>query len=333
MKNSPISVLGSGAWGTALAVHLAHNGSEPLMWGYEASHVEAMKVERENRRYLAGVKFPESLQLTASLEEAVSDVQDILIVVPSEGFRTTLQKIKPFLRANARIMWATKGLESQTGQFLHQVVAEELGNEMACAVISGPSFAAELGRNQPTAVTVACEDKAFTKDILDRFHRGSLRLYSNEDLIGVQLGGAMKNVMALAAGVSDGLGFGTNAQAALITRGLAEIMRLGDALGAQRETLMGLAGLGDLVLTCTDNLSRNRRYGVAIGQGKERGAALAEIQQVVEGAVTAKAVVQVAKSLDIELPICELVYRVLYEDLRPVDAVDALLNRAPTREF
>ncbi len=330
---NPIPVLGAGAWGTALAVHLARNGNNPILWGYRESSVQVMQKDRENKRYLPDVKFPDNLYLSSNLEETISDARDILIVVPSEAFRTTLKNISPFLRKDARLIWATKGLESHTGQFLHEVIAEELGIDISSAVISGPSFAAELGRGQPTAITVASKDPALVKTTLELFHRGNLRLYTSEDVIGVQLGGAMKNVMALGAGISDGLGFGTNVRAALITRGLAEIMRLGEALGAKRETLMGLAGLGDLVLTCTDDLSRNRRFGVAIGRGKNQTEAMDEIMQVVEGAITSKVVTQVARNLSVELPICELVFRILYEGLEPGDAVDVLLNRQATTEF
>ncbi len=333
MTDRSICVLGAGAWGTALAVHLARNGSQPLMWGYLEKDVAAMQRDRENKRYLPGVPFPDSLAVTASLEEAVRGQKEILVVVPSEAFRETLKKIRPFLEDDVKLIWATKGLESRTGQFLHEVVTEELGDTIPRGIISGPSFAAELGQGQPTAITVASTSQALIDAVLARFHRGSLRLYANDDLIGVQLGGAMKNVMAVAAGISDGLGFGANARAALITRGLAEMMRLGEKLGAQRETLMGLAGLGDLVLTCTDNLSRNKRFGFALGQGKQAEEAQQEIKQVVEGAVTAKVVTRVAAQHDIELPICELVSRILHENLPPAEAVNALLNREPTREF
>lgn len=334
MNQQPsICVLGAGAWGTALAVHLARNGSCPIMWGYLDEDVQAMQRDRENKRYLPGVHFPNSLSITSSLEEAIRGQDEILVVVPSEAFRETLQKIKPLLSASANLVWATKGLESRTGQFLHEVVTEELGTHIPRAVISGPSFAAELGQGQPTAIAVASDQPQLIEKVTARFHRGSLRLYANDDLVGVQLGGAVKNVMAVAAGISDGLGFGCNARAALITRGLAEMVRLGEKLGAQRETLMGLAGLGDLVLTCTDNLSRNKRFGFALGQGKNAETAQREIKQVVEGAITAKVVNQVASTHEVELPICSLVYQILYRDLPPSEAVDALLNRNPTSEF
>lgn len=329
---SAVTVMGAGAWGSALAVHLARNGVQTQLWGRRADSMVAMAEARENKRYLPDVAFPEKLQPVKELEHSIRSVRDVLIVVPSEGFRAALVMIKPWLRQDARIMWATKGFESSSGEFLDDVIESELGS-IPRAIVSGPSFAAELGKGLPTAVTVASLDEQLLSDTVKYFHGANLRAYSSRDMKGVQLGGAIKNVMAIAAGISAGLHYGSNARAALITRGLAEIMRLGEHLGAERETLMGLAGVGDLVLTCTDTLSRNYRFGVALGKGLSQQEAMAEIQQVVEGAVTAKVVRQVAQKAGVELPICEVVYRVLYEDLLPVDAVDVLLNREQRHEF
>lgn len=330
--SSAITVMGAGAWGTALAVHLARNGVDTNLWGRRQDHLRAMKDERENKRYLPDVSFPKQLQVVEDLESSIKTIRDVLIVVPSEGFRDALIQIKPWLNKDSRILWATKGFESSTGEFLNDVIEAELG-DIPRAIVSGPSFAAELGKGLPTAVTVASEDESLLEDTVAYFHGANLRAYSSQDMKGVQLGGAIKNVMAIASGISAGLDYGSNARAALITRGLAEIMRLGTRLGAEQETLMGLAGVGDLVLTCTDSLSRNYRFGVALGRGMDQESAMQEIQQVVEGAVTAKVVRQVAQRAGVELPICEAVYRVLYEDLLPTEAVDLLLNREQRKEF
>lgn len=329
---SAITVMGAGAWGTALAVHLARNGVETSIWGRRPEHLAAMAADRENKRYLPSVSLPDNLGPATDLQSCIQKTRDILVVVPSEGFREALAMIKPWLRSDSRIIWATKGFESSTGEFLDDVIKAELG-DIPRAIVSGPSFAAELGKGLPTAVTVASLDDELLADTVAYFHGANLRAYSSRDMNGVQLGGAIKNVMAIAAGISAGLHYGSNARAALITRGLAEIMRLGEHLGAERETLMGLAGVGDLVLTCTDSLSRNYRFGVALGRGLDQKAAMEEIQQVVEGAVTAKVVRQVAAKAGVELPICEVVYRVLYEGLLPTEAVDVLLTREQRHEF
>jgi len=258
----------------------------------------------------------------------VDGVTDILVSVPSHGLRQTLQKLRPLLGDGARICWATKGFELSTGRLPHQVAQEVLGGEHAMAVLSGPTFAKEVGAGLPTAMTIAANDSAFATDLAAALSGDSFRAYTSDDMIGVEVGGAVKNVLAIGAGLSDGLGFGANTRIALINRGLAEMTRLGVALGASQETFMGLAGMGDLVLTCTDNLSRNRRMGLALAAGKSVEQAQEEIQQVVEGVLAAKAVKEVADSLDVEMPICDEIYRILYEGVPPADAVRALMGRA-----
>lgn len=327
-----IITIGAGAWGTALAVQLARNGVDTQLWSRREDHVRAMVSEGENTRYLPGVPLPAGLRPGNDLESMVRNTRDILIAVPSKAFRDTLAIIKPWLRSDARIIWATKGFESDTGAFLHEA-AKKVMPDVPRAVLSGPSFAAELGKGLPTAVTIASKNKQWLEDSVELFHGGNLRVYSSRDMRGVQLGGAVKNVMAIAAGISAGMQYGSNARAAMITRGLAEIMRLGKHVGAERETLMGLSGVGDLVLTCTDALSSNYRFGLAIGSGVDQETAKAEIGQVVEGAETAKVILQVAQRAKVELPICEVVYRVLYQGLPPDEAVNILLTREQREEF
>ena len=321
-------VLGSGSWGTALATLLAHKGYRTQLWGRNRSAMAEMVRNRQNERYLTGVKFPDALEPIFDLAEGLRSTHIVVIVVPSAAFREVLRKMASIVGGDSPpIIWATKGIETDTAKLLHRVIEEELGDHVAKAILSGPSFATEVAFGLPTAVTVAATDLAFASYIAELFHSHNFRTYSSNDVMGVELGGALKNVLAIAAGISDGLGFGANARAALITRGLSEIMRLGECFGARRETLMGLSGVGDLVLTCTDNQSRNRRLGLAIGQGKSMQAAHLEIGQAIEGAVTAKVVEQLAEEYRVEMPIAQEVYRVLYEDHDPHLAVSELLAR------
>ncbi len=329
--SSPIAVLGAGSWGTALAIHLARNQQTVHLWGNNAEHLQAMQRARCNSVYLPDIRFPDNIEICSDLAHALSNVQDILIAVPSHAFRETLTKIKPFIAQNARLVWATKGLDPLHHQLLHYVSDELLG-ERSLAVLSGPSFAKEVAAGLPTAITLAANASEFSEDLIKRFHSPNFRVYHTKDMIGVELGGAMKNVLAIAVGTADGLGFGANARAALITRGLAEMVRLGLALGGQRETFMGLAGMGDLVLTCTDNQSRNRRLGLALGMGKTIETAMQEIHQVIEGIQTAAEIYHLAKSLSIEVPITEQVYQILHQGLAPQIAVNNLLTREPKAE-
>jgi glycerol-3-phosphate dehydrogenase (NAD(P)+) len=287
-----------------------------------------MVEDRENKRYLPDVPFPPNLKACPDLEDCLAGARDILIVVPSHGLRDTLTRIKPMLRPDSRVCWATKGFELSTGKLPHQVAGEVLGPDLPVAVLSGPTFAKEVGAGLPTAMTIASNDAEFARDLAETISSDNFRAYTSGDIVGVEVGGAVKNALAIGAGMSDGLGFGANTRIALINRGLVELMRLGVALGAKKETFMGLAGMGDLVLTCTDNLSRNRRMGLALAAGKTVEEAQEEIQQVVEGVKAAKAVHEVAEKLGIEMPIVNQVYRILYKGASPREAVEALMSRA-----
>ena len=283
--------------------------------------------DRENVRYLPGIKFPENLVACPDLGECLDGVRDVLVVVPSHGLRGTLTTALPYLCEDSRVCWATKGFELHSGKLPHQVAAEVLGKDRPVAVLSGPTFAKEVGEGLPTAMTIASNNTEFGKSLAAAISGTNFRAYTSDDFIGVEVGGAIKNVLAIGAGMCDGLGFGANARVALITRGLVELTRLGVALGAKNATMMGLAGMGDLVLTCTDNLSRNRRMGLALASGKTVEEAQEEIQQVVEGVLAAEAVKEVANKLGIEMPICHQVYRILYEGASPREAVGALMGR------
>lgn len=298
------------------------------LWGRDSADIEAAARDRENKRYLPGAQFPDNLSPVTELEAALEGVRDVLVAVPSHALRESLTRIGPILSADARVCWATKGFELNTGKLPHQVAAEVLGAERPMAVLSGPTFAREVGDGLPTAMTIAGNDAAFAAELATALSGAEFRVYTSTDMLGVEVGGAVKNVLAIGAGISDGLGFGANTRIALINRGLAEMTRLGVALGAQPETFMGLAGMGDLVLTCTDNLSRNRRMGLALASGKSVDEAQDEIQQVVEGVLAAKAVREVALKNDVEMPICHQIYRILYEGASPRDAVGALMSRA-----
>ncbi len=286
-----------------------------------------MVEDRENKVYLPDAPFPPSLSAYPDLEECIDDVHDVLIAVPSHGLRATLTQIKPLLADDTRVCWATKGFELHSGKLPHQVVGEVLGKDRPMAVLSGPTFAKEVAAGLPTALTIASNQGDFAEALARAISDGTFRAYTSDDIVGVEVGGAIKNVLAIGAGMSDGLGFGANTRIALINRGLVELMRLGVALGAKRETFMGLAGMGDLVLTCTDNLSRNRRMGLALAAGKTIEEAQEEIQQVVEGVLAAEAVKEVADELGIEMPICHQVYRIIYEGASPREAVGALMGR------
>ncbi|BAJ04274.1 NAD(P)H-dependent glycerol-3-phosphate dehydrogenase [Shewanella violacea] len=329
MKNTAdITVLGAGSYGTALAISLASNGHRTLLWGHNPEHIENLKRDRANEAFLPGITLPDLLIPEADLATALAASNNILVVVPSHVFGMVLSQAKPLLREDSRIVWATKGLEPETGRLLQEVAEDELGDKYPLAVISGPTFAKELAAGMPTAISVAGTDDVFTQDLVELLHSPKrLRVYANNDFIGLQLGGAVKNVIAISAGMSDGIGFGANARTALITRGLAELTRLGEAMGAQTSTFMGMAGLGDLVLTCTDNQSRNRRFGLALGRGQGVEEAQEEIGQVVEGYRNTKEVYALAKRLGVEMPITEQVYRVLYEGGTPREAAVTLLAR------
>lgn len=321
-------VLGAGSWGTALAIQLARVALPTLLWGRDAAHLTELRRDRRNARYLPDAPFPEQLRVEPDLKAALQASRDVVVAVPSHALRGMLQEIAPHLLSNARVAWATKGFELATGLLPHQVARKVLGESVPTAVISGPTFAREVGAGLPTAMTIAASDPTYAAELAQRFSGENFRAYTSADITGVEVGGAIKNVMAIGAGISDGLGFGANTRIALIARGLVEMTRLGVALGARKETFMGLAGLGDLVLTCTDNQSRNRRFGLALASGENVDAAQKSIGQVVEGVLAASAVRSVARRAGVEMPICEQVYRVVHEGVSPKDAVKELMSRA-----
>jgi len=325
-RAEPMTVIGAGSWGTALAILLAREGHATQLWGRDGAQLDAMRRARRNMRYLPEAAFPEGLQIAANLPKALEVSRDALIAVPSHAFRATLEGIRPHLAHHTRIAWATKGFELATGLLPHQVFREVLG-ETAGAVLSGPTFAKEVGAGLPTAMTIASADERFAKELALNLSGPSFRAYTQTDIMGVEVGGAVKNVIAIGSGIADGMGYGANTRVALITRGLAEMMRLGVKLGALRETFMGLAGLGDLVLTCTDDQSRNRRFGMALGRGESPASAQSSIHQVVEGVTAARAVYDVAQRLHVDMPICREIYEIMYEGKSVRSAVQALMGR------
>jgi glycerol-3-phosphate dehydrogenase (NAD(P)+) len=328
----PIVVLGAGSWGTALAIQFARSGRPTVLWGREEDDPAELARARRNERYLPGAEFPPSLVVEPDLAKAIASGDDLVVVVPSSALRAVLQQLKPMLGPRSRVAWASKGFELSTGKLPHQVAREVLGPNVPIAVLSGPTFAREVGEGLPTAIAVASPDADFALGLAKRLSAGNFRAYTQSEIVGVETGGAVKNVIAIATGGSDGMGYGSNSRVFLITRGLAEMVQLGVALGARPETLMGLAGLGDLVLTCTDDQSRNRRFGRALASGKPIEQAIAEIGQVVEGYHAAKAVHMVAKKLGVDMPICEHVYRALYEDMPIREVVESMLRREVTPE-
>jgi glycerol-3-phosphate dehydrogenase (NAD(P)+) len=322
-----IAVLGAGSWGTALAIQFARAGHPTRLWSRSEADAKDMRAARQNRRYLPDARFPDLIEVPEDLGGAVAGASAIIIAVPSHALRSLLQELKPLLTPDARLAWATKGFEVDTGKLPHQVAFEVLGGEYPVAVLSGPTFAREVGMGLPTAMTIASADAEYATQLARSLHASNFRAYTSTDITGVEVGGAVKNVLAVGAGLCDGLGFGANTRIALITRGLAEVMRLGVTLGAQAETFMGLAGLGDLVLTCTDNQSRNRRFGLALAAGKSAEQALAEIGQVVEGYTAARAVHDVARREKVDMPIVSGIYRILYENEPAKDVVKELMTR------
>lgn len=324
-----IAVLGAGAWGTALAIAFAGRHAVTL-WARDAERSEEMTQRRENQRYLPGCHFPDTLQVTASLGIALSDAELAILAAPLAGLRPLLEQIKT-IAPGKPFLWVCKGLEAGTGLLPHQVVAEVVGNAV-CGVLTGPSFALEVAHGLPTAITLAATDGAFAEALAQSLHGGNLRIYANDDLIGAEVGGAVKNVLAIATGICDGLGLGLNARAALITRGLVEITRFGEALGARRETFTGLAGMGDLILTCTGELSRNRRVGLLLAEGRALSEITRELGHVAEGVPAAREVARRAAELAIEMPITRAVTAVLDGRITPRAAVEQLMARDPKHE-
>ena len=330
--SSPFVILGAGAWGTALAIHLAKAGQQVRLWDNDNEHLLSLKKSHANMRYLPNIAFPESIEISLSLSEALCNAKDIMLSVPSHAFREALEQIHPYLTDDSRILWVTKGIDKTSGKLLSQVVKEVLG-ERPYAALSGPSFAAEVAKGLPTAVSIAANNEVFANDLVKYFNHGAFRVYICDDLLGVQLGGAIKNVIAIAVGASDGLRYGANARSALITRGLAEIMRLGVAIGAKQNTFMGLSGLGDLILTCTDDQSRNRLFGLAIAKNNDLKKAESAVGRLVEGVYTAEQVIELAKKHHVEMPICEQVLKLLQQKATVSEIVIALLSRPPKKEY
>lgn len=324
---APITVLGAGSWGTALAIQFARAGHDVRLWSRDAAGLTRMGRERRNARYLPDAEFPARLTVEPELARALAGARDAVVVVPSHAFRAVLAEVARLAGPDAGIAWATKGFELATGLLPHQVAREVLDAHPHIAVLSGPTFAKEVGAGLPTAMTVASPDETFARRLAEDLSSAKFRAYTSTDIVGVETGGAVKNVLAVGAGLSDGLGFGANTRIALITRGLVEMMRLGVALGARSETFMGLAGLGDLVLTCTDDQSRNRRFGLLLAGGATPEAALRQIGQVVEGYPAARAVLEVARREGVSMPIVEGIHRTLYEGVPAAEVVRDLMSR------
>jgi len=331
--SAPIAVLGSGSWGTALAIQFARAGKSTRLWGRDAGQRAAMRATRVNRRYLPDAPFPAQLRVAESIEDALHDVGDVLIAVPSNAFRSLLAELAPRITQEVRVAWATKGFEHHTGLLPNQVARAVLGEGYTMAVLSGPTFAREVGRGLPTAMVVASADGDFAMRIAEDLASPGFRTYVSTDITGVEIGGAVKNVIAVGAGLSDGLGFGANMRIALITRGLAEMTHLGVRLGARERTFMGLTGLGDLVLTCTDDQSRNRRCGLALARGLSAEAAMREIGQVVEGYLAAQVLREVTQRLQLDLPVCESICRILFDGADAGDVLRDLMAQPPQAEF
>ncbi len=327
-----IAVLGAGSWGTALALQLARVGHSVALWTHSAEQAQQIGQARVNEKYLPGITLPDGIEIHARIDEAIRDADHSLIVTPSHAFAQTVALIEPWVTPTTGLAWACKGFEPGTGRFLHERAREMIADTVPLALVSGPSFAREVAQGQPTAVTVAASEPAFGARWASLLHGQSFRAYYTADLIGAELGGALKNVIAVACGLADGLGLGLNTRAALITRGLAEMIRLGEAIGADSKTLIGLAGVGDLVLTCTGDLSRNRRFGIALGQGKSLDQALAEIGQVVEGVKTTEEAMRLAQRFGVEMPITEQVHGILFKGWSPAKGVKVLMERDPKPE-
>ncbi|MGN6227511.1 MAG: NAD(P)H-dependent glycerol-3-phosphate dehydrogenase [Dyella sp.] len=327
-----LAVLGAGSWGTALAALAARNGVPTRLWGRDARALATMAQSHRNQRYLPDLELPAELHYESDLAAALRGAKVVLIVVPSHAFASMLDEIAPLLDADAAIAWASKGFEPGTGRFLHELVAEKLPGRPA-AVVTGPSFAKEVAAGLPSAVTVHSDDEPFAREVAGMLHAPNFRAYTGSDVLGAELGGAMKNVLAVATGVADGMQLGLNARAGLITRGMNEMLRLGLALGAKPETLMGLSGLGDLVLTCTGDLSRNRRLGLALGKGIALDEAVRQIGQVVESVLTADEVARLAVKHGLDLPIANGVRAVLHGEVTPVEGLRALMVREQKPEY
>jgi glycerol-3-phosphate dehydrogenase (NAD(P)+) len=329
--NMNITIIGAGSWGTALATSLAEKHAVTL-WARDGEQIRAMRSTRLNQRYLPDISLPANIELSGKLAAALAVAELVIVALPTAALRSTLQHLAKSAQ-HFGVVLACKGFEAETAKLSHQVVAEVLPPGVRWGVLSGPSFALEVARGLPTALTFASTDEDFARSTALALHHAHLRIYASSDVIGVEVGGAVKNVMAIAAGICDGMGLGHNARAALLTRGLAEINRLGLKLGGRQETLGGLSGLGDLILTCTGDLSRNRQVGLLLAQQHDLPEILRRIGHVAEGVYTVREVHKMAKRLDVAMPICEAVYRIIYEHISPMEMVMELLNRTPNLEF
>jgi len=330
-QRARIAVLGAGAWGTALA-QVFSAAHEVCLWGREADNIETMRHERENKLFLPGIALRPELRFSADFDQAARGADLHLVVTPLAGLRETTRALYSLQQGCVPLIWACKGVEAGSGKLPHEIIAEEMGKDAACGVLTGPSFAAEVACGLPAAVTLASNDPGFATDWVNKLHQPKFRIYASDDVIGCEIGGALKNVIAIAAGVADGMGYGLNARAAIITRGLAEIARLANALGGRPETLMGLTGMGDLILTCTGDLSRNRQVGLALAAGKTLPDILAELGHVAEGVSTARETAQLSRRLDVDMPICSGVDALLHGGVSAHDAVERLLARDPKQE-
>ena len=331
-NNHKTAVIGAGSWGTALALTLASKGHPVALWDHSKDHVDTLAADRENKKYIPGIRFPENLQPTYDLKEALNSARTVVMVVPSHGFRTVYERVYPLLEEGSAVVTATKGVENETLMTMSEImedVAETSGmnKDIAVAVLSGPSFAREVADNIPTAITIGCSDLDRAKTLQHHFVTDTFRVYAGTDVVGLEISAALKNIVAIAAGICDGLGYGTNTRAALITRGLAEITRFGVSRGAQKETFFGLSGVGDLLLTCTGDLSRNRSVGISLGKGRKLSEIIAEMNMVAEGVKTTKSIYDIAKKEGIDMPITEQVYEILYNDKECAKAVEDLLAR------
>jgi glycerol-3-phosphate dehydrogenase (NAD(P)+) len=329
----PLAILGAGSWGTALAVHLVGNSNSVRLWGRDGIQIETMRLERENKRYLPGVSLPEELSLYSDLSACLDGVQDVIVAVPSTQFESLLESLKPLVGPNWRLLWVTKGLDQRSHAFLSDRVAAIFSKELPMAVLSGPSFAKEVAQGAPTAVSLAGNSVTWCEELVERFHSESFRVYINEDFLGVQLCAVGKNVLAVAVGMADGLGLGANSRAALITRGLAELSRLLVAVGGSSSTLLGLAGVGDIILTCTDNQSRNRRFGLAVGSGLSVSQARSDLGLEVEGVNNVSQLYYMAKKYQVVMPVVEQVYEFFHERISLQELINNLVSRPACSEF
>ena len=327
-----ITVIGAGAWGTALAISLAAR-HQVTLWARDVEQVNQMCSSRHNLRYLPDAAFPENLSVSADFSSAIFSAELVVLAVPTAALRATLHRFAQVALSGCGVVWLCKGFEAGTSLLPHQVAAEVLPSGIPCGVLSGPSFALEVAKSLPTAVVLASSNEAFAQRTAQALHHARLRVYASHDVTGVEVGGAVKNVMAIAAGVCDGLGLGNNARAALITRGLAEITRLGLKLGGCQETLGGLSGAGDLILTCTGDLSRNRRVGLLLAQHQSLEQILQQLGHVAEGVYAAREVHLLAARVGVDMPICAAVYRALYDHVPLLEVVDDLLSRTASQEF